>query len=148
MLKPNSFILLFKLELTHSVLSQDVYIAASIYILAGSFAKLSLLTFYLRLSPERWFRLANWVTIFIIVGYTIGIFLSLIFACNPIAKSWDPSITEGTCINSASLFIATAVANIATDIILFVLPIPMVIKLQIPLLQKIGLAFIFTIGSL
>jgi hypothetical protein len=72
----------------------------------------------------------------------------VLFACNPVARSWDATITGGKCINQPSLYIATAVANILSDIILFVLPIPMVVKLQIPLMQKIGLGVIFTIGSL
>ncbi|KAF4974674.1 hypothetical protein FZEAL_8445 [Fusarium zealandicum] len=128
--------------------SQDVYLAAFIYIVCGSLSKVALLIFYLRLSPQRWFKTAVWSTGVFIVGYTVGIFFSCIFACNPIAMSWDVSITDGVCINRPSLYIATAVANILSDIMLFVLPIPMVVKLQIPRRQKIGLMFIFGIGSL
>ncbi|WAO86599.1 Hypothetical protein NCS54_00387900 [Fusarium falciforme] len=126
----------------------DVYLAAFIYILCGSLSKLALLIFYLRLSPQRWFRIATWSTIVFISGYTVGIFFACIFSCKPIAMSWDVTITDGVCINRPSLYIATAVANIISDVILFFLPIPMVIKLQIPPRQKIGLVIIFGIGSL
>lgn len=85
---------------------------------------------------------------FIIAGYSIGIFFALIFACDKIAMNWDVSVTGGTCINRPGLYIATAVANIASDIVLFILPIPMVRDLQIPLKQKVGLSLIFAIGSL
>lgn len=71
----------------------------------------------------------------------------IIFACDPIAISWDISITEGRCLNRAALYIVTAVANIASDIILFVLPMPMVISLQLPRRQKFGLMAIFGVGS-
>ncbi|RSM19222.1 hypothetical protein CDV31_001898 [Fusarium ambrosium] len=126
----------------------DVYFGAFIYILCGSLSKLALLVFYLRLSPQRWFRIATWSTIVFIGGYTVGIFFACIFSCKPIAMSWDVTITDGVCINRPSLYIATAVANIISDVILFFLPIPMVIKLQIPPRQKIGLVIIFGIGSL
>ncbi|KAJ4327041.1 hypothetical protein N0V84_002540 [Fusarium piperis] len=126
----------------------DVYLAAFIYILCGSLSKLALLIFYLRLSPQRWFRIATWSTIVFIGGYTVGIFFACIFSCKPIAMSWNVTITDGVCINRPSLYIATAVANIISDVILFFLPIPMVIKLQIPPRQKIGLVIIFGIGSL
>lgn len=43
---------------------------------------------------------------------------------------------------------ATAVLNMATDILLLVLPIPMVVKLQMPRVQKAGLICIFGVGSL
>ncbi|KAM5346656.1 hypothetical protein ACJ41O_009661 [Fusarium nematophilum] len=126
----------------------DVYLAAIIYIVCGSLAKLALCIFYLRLSPQRWLKISTWSAIVFITGYTVGIFFSLIFACRPIAMSWDATITDGVCINRAGLYIATAVANILSDIILFILPIPMVVKLQIPRRQKIGLAMVFGVASL
>ncbi|CAH0050885.1 unnamed protein product [Clonostachys solani] len=126
----------------------DTYIAAFLYPICGSFAKLSLLVFYLQLSPQKWFKMATWATIAIIIGYTIGINLPLIFACQPIQKSWDATITHGHCLNLPSLYIATAVANIVSDVILFILPLPMVVGLHIPRRQKIGLVIIFGIGSL
>ncbi|WQF84422.1 hypothetical protein CDEST_09436 [Colletotrichum destructivum] len=131
-----------------NIFMMDVYLAAAIYTLCGSFAKVSLLIFYFRLSPQRWFKQAVWASLAIIAAYSVGIFFALVFACDPIAMSWDITITEGTCINRPSLYIATAAANIISDLILFALPIPIVVKLQIPRRQKIGLFFIFAVGSL
>ncbi|KAK1689650.1 integral membrane protein [Colletotrichum godetiae] len=132
----------------YKIYMMDVFLAAAIYTLCGSFAKVSLLIFYFRLSPQRWFKRAVWISLAIIAGYSSGIFFALVFACDPIAMSWDVTITEGTCINRPSLYIATAVANIISDLILFALPLPIVVKLQIPRRQKIGLFFIFAVGSL
>lgn len=128
--------------------SQDVYLAAAIYIVGGSFAKISLVIFYFRLSPQRWFRLATWASLLFIAGYTIGIFFALIFACTPIAMSFDITNQAGTCINRPSLYIATAVVNIMSDIVLFCLPLPIVVKLQVPRRQKLGLLLIFLLGSM
>ncbi|KAJ0124249.1 integral membrane protein [Diaporthe amygdali] len=125
-----------------------VYIASWIYVLSGSFAKIALLVFYLRLSPQRWFRYSIFATLGLVIGYTTGIFFSLIFACDPIERSFDVTITAGSCINSAALYIATAAANIISDVILFILPIPMLVALQVPLKQKIGLMCIFGVGSI
>ncbi|KAL0938517.1 uncharacterized protein CTRU02_205127 [Colletotrichum truncatum] len=126
----------------------DIFLAATIYIICGSFSKVSLLIFYSRLSPQKWFRWSVWITLGVIASYSFGIFFALVFACDPIAMSWDVTITEGTCINRPSLYIATAVANIGSDILLFALPVPIVVKLQIPFRQKIGLFVIFAVGSL
>lgn len=127
---------------------QDVYPSAWLYNASTAMIKISLLIFYLRLSPQKWFRVAIWVTIAIITMYTLGICIPLIFSCKPISMNWDPYITEGTCLNRPTLYILTAATNIISDLILFVLPIPMVIKLQIPTRQKIGLVGIFGVGSL
>jgi hypothetical protein len=84
----------------------------------------------------------------VVVGYTVGISLSLIFACNPIEKSWDVTITTGACISRPALYITTAVLGVATDIVLLLLPVPMVLKLQMPTFQKAGLLLMFAVGSL
>lgn len=128
-------------------LKQDLYISAPVYIFAGSCAKMALSIFYLRLSPQRWFRYSIFATMLFIAGYSMGIFFALIFACTPVAKSYDHRVTGGGCISTASLYIATAVFNIASDLILFILPIPMVVGLQMRRKQKFGLLFIFGIGS-
>ncbi|ORY68845.1 uncharacterized protein BCR38DRAFT_424486 [Pseudomassariella vexata] len=125
-----------------------ILVAPVIYAPCSGFAKLTLLLFYRRISPQTWFQWSITTMICIVVGYTIVIFFSLIFACNPIAKNWDITITEGYCINRAALYIVTAVLGILTDVILLVLPIPMVLGLQMPNLQKAGLLLMFTIGSL
>ncbi|KAI1050182.1 hypothetical protein LB506_001622 [Fusarium annulatum] len=136
------------IETFNIYLMQDVYLAAFIYVLCGSLAKLALLMFYFRLSPQRWFKISVWSTAVFISGYTIGIFFAVMFACHPIAMNWDVTITEGKCINRPGLYIATAITNIISDVILFILPLPMVLQLQMPFKQKVGLMGIFTIGSL
>lgn len=89
----------------------------------ASFAKVALLIFYLRLSPQTTFRYSIWATLAIIAGYTPAIFLALLFACRPVHTSWRVDV-EGECIDTTALFIATCVVNIFTDVVLFVLPIP------------------------
>lgn len=127
--------------------SQAVWVAAIIYTLTGSFAKLSLLVVYIRLSPQRSFQYCVAATMALIASYTVGLFFSFLFSCDPMSRSWNALETEGKCINQAALYIATAAANIISDVILFVLPIPLVVKLHMPRMQKIGLFFVFAIGS-
>lgn len=82
----------------------------------------------------------------IVVGYSIAIIFALVFACNPIEKAWDSTITTGSCVNRSGLYIATAVTNIVTDFALIIVPIPLVVSLQMPKVQKIYLVLIFFIG--
>ena len=56
------------------------------------------------------------------------------------------SITSGKCVDRNGLYIATAVTNIVTDLALILLPIPLVVGLQMPKIQKIYLLLIFLIG--
>lgn len=126
---------------------QLILLAPVIYAPCTGFAKLTLLILYRRLSPVRWFVWAVNASILVVVGYTIGIFFSLIFACTPIEKSWNATMTTGTCINRPALYITTAALGVATDVVLIVLPARTIIGLQMRLAQKAGLIFIFTVGS-
>ncbi|KAF7563381.1 hypothetical protein G7046_g711 [Stylonectria norvegica] len=130
---------------TYSLLS---YIAAPVYMLCNGFIKLSLLTFYLHLSPQKWFRVSVWISIGIVTVYTIIITFMMFFACNPPSKAFNFSVQGGSCIHAGILYIATAVSNIVTDTMLFVLPIPMIYQLYMPKMQKAGALLVFAIGSL
>lgn len=126
---------------------QLILLAPVVYAACTGFAKLSLLILYRRLSPQKWFIWAADVSIFVVAGYSIGIFFSLIFACSPVSKSWDTMMTTGSCINRPALYVTTAALGVATDVVLIVLPIRIVVGLQMRLLQKAGLIFMFAIGS-
>ncbi|KAF2803590.1 uncharacterized protein BDZ99DRAFT_427008, partial [Mytilinidion resinicola] len=122
--------------------------ASVLYVPCLGLAKFSLLLFYYKLSPLQWFKIAVYIVMFVVIGYSFAIIFALIFPCRPIAKNWDVLITEGTCINRTIIYIMTAVVNVATDLTLLTLPIPMIVRLQMPRIQKIGLVAMFTLGSL
>jgi hypothetical protein len=121
--------------------------ASILYCLFLACAKSSLLFFYLKLSHERSFRFCIYASIFLVVGYNVALIFPLIFTCTPFMKGYDVSITEGSCIDRTPLYMASAVLNVLTDILLVVLPIPMVVSLPIPRPQKAGVICIFGVGS-
>lgn len=126
---------------------QIVLVAAIVYVPALAFAKVSLIVLYHRImNRTTLYKWALYILSGIVCGYSIALVLALIFACNPIAKSWDVSITGGSCIDRNGVYIATAVTNIITDLALILLPVPVVITLQMPRIQKVGLLMLFTIG--
>lgn len=110
-------------------------------------AKFSLLFFYLKLSHLKWFRVAVYASMFLVVGYNIALVFPLIFTCKPVQKNFDVFIINGTCLDRTPIYMATAVLNMVTDILLLVLPLPMIVKLQMPRIQKIGLICVFGVGS-
>ncbi|KAN0115321.1 hypothetical protein V8E51_004865 [Hyaloscypha variabilis] len=122
-------------------------VSAIIYCLCIGFIKLSILQLYLRISPEPKFRTAVYLVMAIVIGYNLGSALVNLFSCNPIAKSWDLSITSGSCINRPIFYFANAGLNIGTDFIMIVLPVPMLWNLRLPMRQKAGLVGIFMAGS-
>ncbi|KAM3428194.1 hypothetical protein NHJ13734_008693 [Beauveria thailandica] len=124
-----------------------VYVAAPVYQLCNGFTKLSLLCIYLQLSPQRCFRLVTWLSIVLVVLYTFTIAVIMLFHCSPVRKAFDLRIQTGACLDSGILYMATAVSNILTDVILFLLPTPMVLRLEMDRAQKMGAIAIFGIAS-
>ncbi|KAM5357516.1 hypothetical protein ACJZ2D_016191 [Fusarium nematophilum] len=61
--------------------------------------------------------------------------------------AWDITITHGSCIDRMAYFIATLALNVATDLFMLALPIPMLWKVKMPKRQKLGLIGIFMTGS-
>ncbi|RFU75030.1 integral membrane [Trichoderma arundinaceum] len=71
--------------------------------------------------------------------------VATIFQCNPIIKAFDKTL-PGTCIDIAKFWFANAGFSIATDIIILILPMPLVYQLEVPRLQKVALMAVFAIG--
>ncbi|EXK78255.1 hypothetical protein FOQG_17061 [Fusarium oxysporum f. sp. raphani 54005] len=125
------------------------YIAAPAFIICNGLTKSSLLTFYLQVSPQKWFRRVIFVTIAFVALYTIIIASLLLFGCQPKETAWDPYFfATGKCIDYAVMYIIIAIANIISDIVLFAIPIPMIVQLKIPLGQKIGLGIMLSIATI
>ncbi|KAK1701612.1 hypothetical protein BDP67DRAFT_423874 [Colletotrichum lupini] len=123
------------------------YIVAPVFITCNGLTKTSLLTSYLNISPQRWYRNAILTAIAMVAAYTVIIASLLLFHCQPIRTNWDP-YTSGTCLNSAVLYMAIAVSNIVSDVVLFIIPIPMVLRLQMRPAVKVGAVLMFGIGSI
>jgi hypothetical protein len=88
-----------------------------LYPLVCLFAKMTLLFFYLRLSPERCYRCAIWAAMFIVCGSQGSLFLAATFPCQPVAKSWDDMIA-GTCIDKSAVYNWTAITGVINDFML------------------------------
>jgi hypothetical protein len=91
-----------------------------------------------------------YIIAFFISGYSLALTLALIFACSPVQKGWDVSIPQGvgSCINRPGVYLATAVTNTLSDIILILIPIRVLSGLQMRFLQKLGVVAMFCIGCL
>lgn len=70
-----------------------------------------------------------------------------VFQCSPVPRAWDKSIS-GTCISIEGNWYANAGFSIATDVIILVLPMSLIIKLKLPLGDKIAVLGVFLLGGL
>ena len=60
---------------------------------------------------------------------------------------WDVTV-KGECINDYAQDIATGAFNIFSDLVILVLPLPLIWRLQLDISHRISLLAIFLLGSL
>ena len=116
---------------------QYYYVLGILFAWLAFSIKLSILLQYIEVfvpaktRPGVWWvsQVLIWVLFFF---YCIKCFLQ-IFDCNPIAKQWDPLITEGKCLTSSSayLYISTSAANSASDLVIILIPQLVIWRLQV-----------------
>lgn len=123
------------------------YVTSTVYTAQIGVVKVALALFYRRISPARWWQITINSLIAFMTLFTIVIVFISIFACNPVAKSWDLTILTGSCLNRNAIYLTITSTHVLLDLILISLPIPVVLGLQMGRRQKIGLIFIFVIGG-
>ncbi|KAF5491825.1 Satratoxin biosynthesis SC1 cluster protein 4 [Colletotrichum siamense] len=126
--------------------TQEIAIAAvAVYQAAMPLIKSTFLLQYRRVFPLPPFqKLCNIFLIFIMTfGFTQVV--SLCFACVPLRALWDFSV-QGKCFKLLDWWYAGSAINLITDIIIFVMPVPLLRTLAVPLRQKIVLMATFGLG--
>ncbi|KAF2113071.1 hypothetical protein BDV96DRAFT_497053 [Lophiotrema nucula] len=138
-----------------------------LYILTLSLVKLSILTFYRTLVPPfavwrslRFFRFTAHALIVFTILYTISTIAASIFQCTPISAAYSvlaslsqllnhQNIPRPHCYNPTPLWVFSAVFNFATDVVILVLPVPVILSLQqMPRQKKISLLCMFSVGTI
>ncbi|KAF2086700.1 hypothetical protein K490DRAFT_19772, partial [Saccharata proteae CBS 121410] len=117
-----------------------------IYILSIICSKLGILAQYLRIFTTRRTRIVTWIMCVLTTTCCVVCFIIGIFMCIPVAKFWDPRI-PGKCIDFYGVWYLMAAMNIFTDIGIVAVPIPTVMRMQMPNRQKLSLAFTFAVGG-
>ena len=82
---------------------------------------------------------------FLVFAYLFSNLLTLAFGCTPISKYWKPTI-PGHCIAETKAGVAYGTLNFVSDIIIFILPLPMVWRLQLSRESKLGVTLVLMGG--
>ena len=96
---------------------------------------------------SRHFRWMCYCALAIVGASGVATVFATIFQCVPIQRSWDKDI-EGNCIDSSEFWVANAVINISTDVVVLALPIREISELQLQTKEMILLYSVFLLGGL
>jgi hypothetical protein len=70
---------------------------------------------------------------------------ALIFRCNPVERSWDKKVA-GTCVHAAIIPYISAVASPVCDILVIIVPLPVLWTLKLDFKSKIKVLAVFSVG--
>lgn len=137
----------------------------TLFVLASSFVKMSILTSYFRIAPEKsLFRKLVWATFALVFAAFIVFLIALWVQCmwvlrfnavcfpvltfgSPISSYWTLLADHRDCIPEGPPLVVQSTLNVVTDFMIYALPIPTLISLSLPWSQRIGLLILFSIGG-
>ncbi|KAI1128226.1 hypothetical protein F5Y10DRAFT_265408 [Nemania abortiva] len=108
-------------------------------------AKASFAILYMRLFPIRRLAILNKAVVVFLLFQAMEESLIVPLRCMPVRKSWIPDLA-GHCLDLHPLWYSTFAFNFATDIILFLQPILVARRLQMPAIKRLELAAMFSLG--
>lgn len=122
------------------------FIAENIYAVEVIVIKISLCCFFLRIFPQRIFRICCYSLIIYMAILAAVWVLLLVFQCKPITSNWNINIEHPRCYNIQIYSYVGAAAAMSQDACILALPMPLVLKLKISTRKKIGVIIMFSLG--
>ncbi|KAF9879664.1 integral membrane protein [Colletotrichum karsti] len=124
------------------------YMGGPFYVLGIWGFKMSLLFSYLRFFPAGAYRVT---TIIVAIACTMGhiaFICVFLFLCTPIEKQYDPNIPAnvGHCADGVTFYLTFSSLTIVFDVVIMLLPFPVILKSQIQGRKKVVLLGLFVLG--
>lgn len=117
-----------------------------LYSLSVTLPKVVILVLYHRIFATPAFRIANYIIMGMVIGLFIAAFITAVLTCIPLKAWWDHSV-KGVCIDVTNYYRYGSLPNSILDLIMLVLPLPVIWKLQTSRRNRIGLTLTFLTGS-
>ncbi|KAH0591762.1 hypothetical protein MHUMG1_10494 [Metarhizium humberi] len=119
------------------------------YATTEGLAKLAVCILYKRLFPQRGIHIVINTTMLVLVGASVGGGLADLFGCTPFSAHWGTAEEQAAhCIDTEALFVWGSFPNIVTDVVLLVLPMPIVWGLHASVRLRLVLVLTFLFGSI
>lgn len=113
------------------------------------FAKMSALLFLSRALPHHanssWFNYAVYITHVLNCLWLVGVVVTTLLQCQPIAKNWDVMM-PGTVLSMDKIWKSSSITNALIDLIILILPLPKIWRLRMGTGRKIGTLVVFVLG--
>ncbi|KAH0368355.1 hypothetical protein KCU89_g18665, partial [Aureobasidium melanogenum] len=125
--------------------SKAFWASVPVYQASLCLTKISILLQYRRVFVGSGIQRVIVGSIGVIVVYGLWSVFSTAFMCTPVAYFWDRSIGSH-CLSRLGVWFANASINIVTDVVICLMPVPVLNRLKLPRKQKYALIGVFSLG--
>ncbi|KAI9045551.1 uncharacterized protein KD926_007967 [Aspergillus affinis] len=125
--------------------TKALYITIILYNSSLNLTKISMILLYKRLFPTHRYQIILHITLACVVISGLWMVFSAIFFCVPVHAFWDPSAPQH-CLPKSVVWSLNASIQIVSDLIIVVLPMPVLTQLRLPKRQKTALIVVFALG--
>ncbi|KAH7094484.1 hypothetical protein FB567DRAFT_4739 [Paraphoma chrysanthemicola] len=108
--------------------------------------KSSILVMYKNIFAVRKFQLVVYAVLAFVVGWTVSFTISHLFTCYPITVFIEPYYGN-SCVETVPMFLALLFTDVIADILILVLPIPMVLSIKMEIKKKLAVILMLTLGA-
>ncbi|KAJ9657700.1 hypothetical protein H2201_008106 [Coniosporium apollinis] len=125
------------------------FAAKIMFTFAATFIRMSLLQFYYRLTQDsgiRWFTWALHLSHAFNACICISFVALVVFQCNPVSAYWAFPPQLQKCLPEGPVTLGAGIVNCIADLLVASLPIPIVVKLQMPRRQMVGVVMLLSLG--
>ena len=129
---------------------QYLWLSIPFYNLSLILAKLSVLIFFTRIFRLRKFLICTYSTMAFLIIAGLWMVLSGFLFCIPVHDFWNVNyrLHRAHCLPDGPVWYANAAMQISTDVVILILPMPLLSKLHLPWRQKMGIMLVFGVGVL
>ncbi|KAL5692929.1 hypothetical protein EMGR_005482 [Emarellia grisea] len=139
------FELIAKQPSTVSMFLKLVFVTQLAYIIALNMIKMSFCVSYMHIfAPSRVLNSLCVALIILLIMECVEEIIVVILQCRPVQAAWTP--IPAKCLNLTLFYYVSFGIKLATDIAIFVLPIPPLLRLRVRGLQKFVVILMFALG--
>lgn len=114
-----------------------------------AFCQLSILAFYLRIMTDNTTRKIVWGFMVLVAAFGTANLFAMVFQCWPISFFWEGWKGEMVPVSQIDMNMFSFIRGgleIALDLVILALPLPMLLKLQMKLQKKLQILSMFCVG--
>jgi hypothetical protein len=126
---------------------KDSYVTIVFYQLSLGLTKCSVLLLYIRLLRFQFTYWAAWIMLVFVVVYHVAGMVVVFTQCIPLEALWNPNIKDAICHEPVWMW-TFLIIHIASDFIVYLIPLPVVFQMRLPWRQKVGILVVLALGFL